>query len=87
MSTPRWDQINSAVVIARARRLYYAYLEANGNALEPCGVVITGADGSSGRVVFEPPVLLPDEQYIPIDLVRGRSATPRSRTPRNPYRG
>ena len=85
VSTPRWDRINSAAVIGRARRLYYAYLEANGNGLEPSGVVITGADGNGGRVVFEAPVLLPDEQYIPIELVRGR--TGRSRSPRNPYRG
>ena len=81
VSSPRWDRINSAELISRARRLYYAYLEANGNPLEPTGVVITA---SGGRVVFEAPVLLPDEQYLPIDLVRGRSG--RSRTPRNPYR-
>lgn len=83
MSSPRWDRINSAEVIRRARRLYYAFLEANGSSLEPSGVVITAAAG--GRVVFDAPVLLPDEQYIPIDLVRGRSG--RGRTPRNPYRG
>lgn len=82
VSAPRWDRINSAEVISRARRLYYAFLEANGSGQEPSGVVIAGA---GGRVVFEAPVLLPDEQYIPIEIVRGR--TGRSRTPRNPYRG
>ena len=82
VASPRWDRINSAEVISRARRLYYAFLEANDSPLEPSGVVITG---SGGRVVFEAPVLLPDEQYIPIDLVRGRSG--RGRTSRNPYRG
>ncbi|MBM5826023.1 MAG: hypothetical protein FJ054_11865 [Cyanobacteria bacterium M_surface_10_m2_119] len=44
---------------------------------EPCGVVL---QGSKGRVVFEQPVLLPDEQFIPMDLLRGRpTARPASR--------
>ncbi|MFQ6538784.1 MULTISPECIES: hypothetical protein [Aphanothece] len=37
---------------------------------EPCGVVL---QGDRGRVVFEQPVLLPEEQFIPIDLIRGRN--------------
>ena len=38
-----------------------------------------------GRVVFELPVLLPEEQFISLELVRGRS--PRSRSARSPLRG
>ncbi len=38
---------------------------------EPCGVVLLGA---RGRVVFEQPVLLPHEQFIPIELLQGRAA-------------
>ena len=52
------------------------------------GIVLAGlepADGSpEGRVVFEPPVLLPREQFIPLELVRGRQG--RGRTPRSPSR-
>jgi hypothetical protein len=47
------------------------------------GVVMVG-ESIQGRVVFDPPVLLPEEQFVPIDLVRtrprtrsGRSATTR----------
>ena len=32
-----------------------------------------------GRVVFETPVLLPDEQFIAIDLIRGRTSRGRTR--------
>jgi hypothetical protein len=36
-------------------------------------------------VVFELPVLLPDEQYVSLELVRGR--TQRLRSTRTTYRG
>jgi hypothetical protein len=87
LSAPRWDRINSAAVIAVARGVYYGYLQDSGGGLEPCGVVISGGPaGDQGRVVFEPPVLLPGEHYLPIDLVRSR-ATGRNRTPRPFTRG
>ncbi|MEY3768025.1 MAG: hypothetical protein RLZZ11_1095, partial [Cyanobacteriota bacterium] len=47
--------------------------------------VISQPQGSQGRVVFELPVLLPEEQFIPLELVRGRAG--RSRTSRSPLRG
>ena len=86
LSTPRWDRINSAAVIAVARGVYFAFLQDSGGGPEPCGVVIGGPAGDQGRVVFETPVLLPGEQYIPIDLVRSRAAG-RNRTPRPFTRG
>ena len=86
VSAPRWDRINSAAVIAVARTVYFAYLQDSGGGLDPCGVVISGAAGDQGRVVFEQPVLLPGEQYIPIDLVRSRAAG-RNRSPRPFSRG
>jgi hypothetical protein len=75
---PRWDRINSAEAIGRARRIYYAFLERCSGAAEPLGVVMAaeaeaGARTDSGRVVFELPVLLPSEQFIPLELVRGRA--------------
>lgn len=83
LSSPRWDRINSADVIARARRIYYTYLEnsGGGGGTDPLGIVISGAGGGQGRVVFENPVLLPDEQFIPIELVRGRSGRGRGSRP------
>jgi len=86
LASPRWDRINSAAVIAVARGVYFAYLQDSGGGLEPCGIVIGGSAGDQGRVVFETPVLLPGEQYLPIDLVRSR-ATGRNRAPRPFNRG
>lgn len=47
------------------------------------GIVLAG-QGDLGRAVFEPPVLLPEEQFVPLDLIRGGRARPRS--PRPPFR-
>jgi len=82
---PRWDRINSSDVIGRARRIYFTYIERCPSGLEPLGVVLSGTGLSQGRVVFELPVLLPDEQYVSLDLVRGR--TQRLRSTRTTYRG
>ena len=82
---PRWDRINSAAVLAQARHVYYQFLERYGGPQEPLGIVITQPQSGHGRVVFELPVLLPNEQFIPIDLLRARSG--RGRTSRSPYRG
>ncbi len=79
---PRWDRINSAAVIAQARRIYFQFLERSVSALEPQGIVLSPGHG---RVVFELPVLLPEEQFIPLDWVRSRPS--RSRPSRSPYRG
>lgn len=86
---PRWDRINSAEAIARARRIYYAFLERCSSAAEPLGIVMAanaeaGARADSGRVVFELPALLPSEQFIPLELVRGRPG--RSRPGRSALR-
>ena len=73
------------VVIAQARQIYSNYLARCAGQNEPLGVVITEQRSGQGRVVFELPVLLPEEQFIPLELVRGRSG--RSRSARSPYRG
>ena len=89
VSGPRWDRINSAAVIACARRVYHEYLASGCGCAEPSGLVIatnpSDQSASLGRAVFEPPVLLPGEQYIPLELVRPR--TGRGRTPRPFTRG
>jgi hypothetical protein len=59
-------------VFQLARQAMYAYMERCPMGPDPCGVVL---QAGRGRVVFELPVLLPDEQFIPLDLIRGR--TPR----------
>jgi hypothetical protein len=41
------------------------------------GVVLLG-EGPQGRVVFEAPILLPDEQFVPMDLLRPRATRGRS---------
>ena len=96
----RLDQINSSLVIQAARRILFQALELGGLGTEPSGVVLngcqipgTGGDRGKGqqflqgRIVFDQPVLLPDEQFVPIELIRGRlgrSGSARLRLPRKP---
>lgn len=78
----RFDRINSQVVLRRARSVLSAYLEQCPGGAEPCGVVLGGAAG--GRVVFESPVLLPKEQFVPLELVHGRFSRQRATRLRMP---
>ena len=75
--TPRWDRIDSRSLIAQARRIYFAHLSSTPAGQEPLGVVVDPQE-PDGRVVFETPVLLPDEVFIAIDLIRGRTSRGRS---------
>jgi hypothetical protein len=80
----RLDRINSQRVIQAARRVLFQALEHNPAGADPSGVVL---HGTQGRLVFDLPVLLPDEQFVPIELIRGRlarSGTSRLRLPRKP---
>jgi hypothetical protein len=56
-------------VFRQARRVIHRYQEGCPHGAEPCGVVL---QGERGRVVFEPPVLLPSEQFVPVELLLGR---------------
>jgi hypothetical protein len=67
----RLDRINSADLLRRSRRIYFHFLESCPTAPEPMGVVLL-AEGPQGRVVFEAPVLLPEEQFVPLELLRPR---------------
>ena len=78
----RLDQINSQQVFQQARAVVFHYQERCPNGADPCGVVL---QANRGRVVFDTPVLLPDEQFIPMELLRGRPtarASSRLRMPR-----
>ena len=75
---PRWDRIDSRSLIAQARRVYFAYLSSIPTVHDPLGVVVDSQE-PAGRVVFETPVLLPDEEFIAIDLIRGRTSRGRTR--------
>jgi hypothetical protein len=74
----RLDRINSRDLLAAARRVYFAFLSATAHATDPLGVVLSGADRGSprGRVVFSPPVLLPDEEFVALDLLRNGGPRP-----------
>ena len=76
----RLDRINSRELLGSARQVYHAFLSTGPAGVEPAGVVMVG-ESRQGRVVFDLPVLLPQEQFVPIDWLRGRSQT-RSRSPR-----
>jgi hypothetical protein len=73
----RLDRINSADLLRRSRRIYFRFLESCPTAPEPIGVVLLG-EGPQGRVVFEVPILLPEEQFVPLELLRPRPARNRS---------
>ncbi len=79
----RFDRIDSGRVIAQARRIYLLHFERGLCGGEPLGIVLN-PQSAQGRVVFDLPVLLPEEQFLPLELIRGRSARPRH--PRSPLR-
>lgn len=79
----RFDRIDSGRLISQARRIYLLHFEQGGSGAEPLGIVLHPGTGQ-GRVVFEVPVLLPDEQFVPLELLRGR--LPRTRPARSPLR-
>jgi len=74
------DRINSRELLGSARQIYHAFLSTGPTGVEPAGVVMVG-ESRQGRVVFDLPVLLPQEQFVPMDWLRGRSPS-RSRSPR-----
>ena len=69
---PRWDRVDSRHLIRLARRVYFTYLSDTPGGIEPIGVVVA-VDQNEGRVVFEAPVLLPEEDFLGLDLIRGRT--------------
>lgn len=77
-ATPRWDRVDSRASIRAARGIYYSHLSESSGAPDPLGVVLApGQPG--GRVVFELPVLLPEEEFIELELIRGRNTRGRRR--------
>ena len=76
----RLDRVNSRELLGSARQVYHAFLCTGPAGIEPAGVVMVG-ESRQGRVVFDLPVLLPQEQFVPIDWLRGRGQS-RSRSPR-----
>lgn len=80
--TPRrlgFDRIDSRLVLQLARCVYVAFLNDGAATREPIGIVIS-LRRQLGRAVFESPLLLPGEQFVPLDWIRNQ---PRSQ-PRRP---
>ena len=75
---PRWDRVNSGKLIQLARSVYFSYLSTTPSAPDPIGVVVDQGR-ADGRVVFDSPVLLPDEDFISFDLIRQRGSRTRNR--------
>ncbi|WP_370525781.1 hypothetical protein [Synechococcus sp. CBW1004] len=74
----RLDRVNSRDLFALARSVFFRHLQSCPEGPDPVGVVLPldtddPASGSRGRVVFALPVLLPEEQFIPLDLLLTRS--------------
>ena len=70
---PRWDRVDSRALIQLARQIYFSYLSDTPGGQEPIGAVVD-LSHASGRVVFDQPVLLPEEEFLALDLIRGRSS-------------
>ena len=84
----RLDQIDSRQVFQDARRAYFLYLEQCPGGAEPIGIIWQQAPVPP-RVVFELPVMLPEEHFVPIEMIRGRpnrTASNRLRNPRSTLR-
>ena len=61
------------MVIQAARRVLAEALDNGSPAIDVCGVVLKVTTAKpQGRVVQSLPLLLPDEQFIPIELIRAR---------------
>lgn len=65
-------------MIALARTTYFNYLSDTPSGVEPLGAVVHLQNGD-GRVAFEVPVLLPEEEFVGIELIRGRNTRGRNR--------
>ena len=68
----RWDRIDSRSLIRIARQTYFKYLSDTPGGHEPIGVVVAMGQ-QEGRVAFDAPVLLPDEEFVGLELIRGRT--------------
>jgi hypothetical protein len=83
----RLDRINSRELFRLARLIYFRHLETSPIHFEPLGIVVVAdgdpARGVQGRVVFDAPVLLPDEQFVPLEMLRLRGPA-RGRSGRAP---
>ena len=87
----RLDQIDSQQVLRAARQVLFHYQQQCPMARDPFGVVLQGGIQAQrwqqGRVVFDTPILLPDEQFIALEWILGRSKRgqgPRLRMPKQP---
>lgn len=73
----RWAPDQLLRVLPIARTVYVQHLERQGTLPDALGVVVNAVT-AQGRLIFESAVLLPDECFVPLDLVRlrppGRSA-------------
>ncbi len=73
----RLDRVNSQELFATARSVVFRHMENCPDGPEPLGVVLMGGSErgapTRGRVVFSVPVLLPDEQFVPLELLLARA--------------
>ena len=67
----RWAPDQLLRLLPIARRIYLLHLERQGTPPDALGVVVNAAT-AQGRLIFESAVLLPDEHFLPLDLVRLR---------------
>ena len=67
----RWAPDLLLRLLPIARSIYLLHFERQGSPPEALGVVVN-ATTAQGRLIFESAVLLPDEHFIPLDLIRMR---------------
>ena len=71
----RLDRVNSRELFATARHVLFRHMESCPEGPDPIGVVLAeaGREDARGRVVFSVPILLPEEQFIPLELLLARA--------------
>ena len=74
----RLDRVNSRDLFAIARSVLFRHLQSWAEGPAPIGVVLpldtsNPTCAARGRVVFALPVLLPEEQFVPLELLMPRS--------------
>ncbi len=65
---PLWQEINSKLILKKARELYIDSLINSSLPLKPKGIVIN-VKTLNGLIVSNIPALLPNEQFIDIGLL------------------
>ena len=67
----KWSEVNSSLLISRARKTYMNHFFFGEQAKKPYGIIINKKAGE-GTVVFSTPTLLPGEYFLSMEQLIGK---------------